>query len=132
MIADYYGFSTALNQKFKSEFINSGYLSYGQKVKILEEALVSLDYGSSNIKKLLSPIKTLADLRNNVIHSIYGLNPERLDGEFPKMIIYANGRMLNKKDLLDIFSSFDKYHQESNEALNKITKILLKGGQEDE
>ena len=129
LIANYYRVSYSPKLDFKVDVLNSGYLSYGQKIKILELVLEKSNYYQNNGKKpqkYFKPLKMIGDLRNDIVHSVYGLNPEKIDNNPPEMIIYANGRKISKKDLLVTFSDFKKYYNESETILNDIAKYLFK------
>ena len=128
MIANYYMVSYSPELDFKADVLETGYLSYGQKLKILDMILEKSGFytnKSVNSRSLLSPLKTLGDLRNNIIHSVYGLDPERINDSTPKTIIYANGRKISKKDLMVVFSDFEKYHSKSDAQLNEVADFLL-------
>ena len=135
LIANYYRASYSPELDFKKDVLDQGYISYGQKLKILKKILEKSNFylgNSVDSKKFLNPLKTLGELRNNIIHSIYGLDPERVDSDQPKMIIYANGRRIDKKDLMTTFSDFEKYYNKSGAQLNNVANFLVEMEKENE
>ena len=127
IIANYYKMSYSPELDFRVDILDAGYLSYGQKVKILDSILERCGYYTSiksDSKTYLSPFKIVGDLRNNIIHSVYGIDPDRIKGKEPRMIIYANGRKISKKDLLKVFADFETYSQKSDAILNDIAKCI--------
>lgn len=128
IIANYYIVSYSPKLDFKADVLETGYLSYGQKLKILDMILEKSGFytnKSADSRSLLSPLKILGDLRNDIVHSVYGLDPERVNSSTPKTIFYANGRKISKKDLLVVFSDFEKYHSKSDTRLNEVADFLL-------
>ncbi len=128
LISNYYRISYSPELDFRIDVLNAGFLSYGQKLKILEIILDKCEYckniSEGPIAKCLAPLKTIGDLRNDIVHSIYGIDPEKAFDESPKLIIYTNGRKISKKDLLKTFDDFEKYLNESNVEINNIVKYL--------
>lgn len=129
LIANYYKISYSPELDFRADVLDTGHVSFGSKVNILGIILEKSGYcqtKSKELKECLGSLKTIGDLRNNIVHSVYGIDPERTDGEKPEMIIYANGKKISKKDLLDVFSSFEKYSQKSDTLLNDVFDYLKK------
>ena len=134
LVANYYKISYSPELDFKVDVPDSGYISYGQKLKILDAILRRNSfYENEGINNnYLNSLKTLGDLRNNIIHSVYGIDPSKIKDNTPKMIIYANGRKISEKDLMLTFSNFEKYHNQSNNRLNEIANFLSKKENENE
>lgn len=130
-ISNYYRISYSPERDFTSDVINTGGLTFGQKVSILNNIMQKEHYKSKckNPDKersdVAKPMKALGDIRNKIVHSTYGLDPTKLN-EDDRFIITIDGRQTNQKDFLEIIEDFNKKHSEALLNLQELAQYLQK------
>lgn len=95
---------------------------FRSKVNYLESIIKEVP--CSNLEKIPKLLHGLADIRNDIVHGIYDVDPERFRRRDGRFIIVIRGRDLDQEDFLEITGAFGVKYDEVVIGLQRLKEAV--------